>query len=137
MYHGAKNPPRRILQCSNLVNNKMENSVGRLYISKHFDKDSKVEALNMVANLLEEFKLILNETDWMDTESKLVALEKAQYIDTKIGYSENILNDTFLNKHYENVNYSSNDFLLNQIVSAKSESFWSLSSLRKEQNPKE
>ena len=30
----------------------------------------------MANNLLNEFKLILNESDWMDTESKKVALEK-------------------------------------------------------------
>lgn len=115
----------------------MENAVGRLYISKYFDQHSKEEAQHMVDNLLEEFKKILNETEWMDDESKLVAVEKANYIDTKIGYSENLLNDTYLNKHYENINFSTTEFLLNQINSIKFESISSLSSLRKDQDPKE
>lgn len=30
----------------------------------------------MIDNLLDEFTQMLNESDWMDDESKLVALEK-------------------------------------------------------------
>jgi membrane metallo-endopeptidase-like protein 1 len=46
---------------------------------------------------------MLNETDWMDEESKQVAIEKVNYIDTKIGYSDDIYNDTYLNGIYKNV----------------------------------
>lgn len=56
----------------------MENAVGKLYISKHFDKGAKEEALNMVSNLLNEFKQILNESDWMDPVSKKVAIDKVK-----------------------------------------------------------
>jgi len=34
----------------------------------------------MIHNLLDEFKKILNETDWMDDYSKKVALEKVFYL---------------------------------------------------------
>ena len=54
----------------------MEQAVGTLYVSKYFDKNAKQEALSMVQNLLEEFKQILRESDWMDEESKKVAIEK-------------------------------------------------------------
>ena len=57
-----------------------------------------------ISNLLSEFKLILNENEWMEDESKRRAIEKVHSIDTKIGYSDQILNDTYLDILYENVN---------------------------------
>lgn len=57
----------------------------------------------MTNNLLSAFKTMLNETDWMDEESKQVAIEKVNYIDTKIGYSDDIYNNTYLNGIYKNV----------------------------------
>jgi predicted metalloendopeptidase len=104
VYFGTKVQPKRSLVCSNMVQSKMEMAVGQLYIRKYFNNKSKKEALNMVNNLLSEFKLILNENEWMEDESKRRAIEKVHSIDTKIGYSDQILNDTYLDILYENVN---------------------------------
>jgi membrane metallo-endopeptidase-like protein 1 len=76
VYQGTKVQAKRSLVCSNFVNGRMEQAVGTLYVSKYFDKNAKQEALNMVNNLLQEFKQILRESDWMDDESKKVAIEK-------------------------------------------------------------
>lgn len=57
----------------------------------------------MVQNLLLEFKEILRETDWMDEVSKQKAIEKANLIDVKIGYSDKIYNDTYLNEQHAGV----------------------------------
>lgn len=38
----------------------------------------------MSNNIIKEFKSILNETDWMDAQSKKAALEKVKYF-PKIG----------------------------------------------------
>ena len=57
----------------------------------------------MVANILNEFKFILTNVDWMDNESKVKAMEKANNIDVKMAYPEFIYNDTHLNTLY-NVN---------------------------------
>ena len=62
-----------------------------------------VKAVEMIENILNEFKVILSESDWMDEESKLNALAKASNIDTKIGYPELIKNDTYLNELYDDV----------------------------------
>jgi predicted metalloendopeptidase len=58
----------------------------------------------MVSNLLNEFKDIISESDWMDSDSKKKALEKADFIDIKIGYSEKIFNQTYMDEMYTNVN---------------------------------
>jgi membrane metallo-endopeptidase-like protein 1 len=75
-----------------------------------------VKAVEMIENILNEFKVILSESDWMDEESKLNALAKASSIDTKIGYPEWIKNDTYLNELYDDViedlNSSKNIFIV-------------------------
>ena len=78
----------------------------------------------MINSLSEEFKKILNESDWMDADSKRIALEKVaktlkfvflgvfcyfciqikvKYMDSKIAYADQIYNDTYLNGYYEEV----------------------------------
>jgi len=57
----------------------------------------------MIENIRGEFKQILKELDWMDEASKRAAEEKADYIDTKIGYPDYTFNDTYLNDIYKGV----------------------------------
>jgi predicted metalloendopeptidase len=54
----------------------------------------------MIENIRSEFKIMLTEYDWMDTESKKAALEKAESIVLKIGYPDFTYDDYYLNKMY-------------------------------------
>lgn len=81
----------------------MEYAVGRLYVQKYFDSKAKddvntfnkiffinfnqnsnkqinIQTISMINNLQHEFRMILNETDWMDEFSKRIALEKVNYM---------------------------------------------------------
>jgi predicted metalloendopeptidase len=121
---GTNELPSSTLTCSNYVIDFMEYAVGRVYVDKYFNGESKesviiwvlsrnlltiveciffVKAVEMIENILNEFKVILSESDWMDEESKLNALAKVSNIDTKIGYPESIKNDTYLNELYDDV----------------------------------
>jgi predicted metalloendopeptidase len=44
VYDGTHIKQPRSLFCSNFVNSKMEFAVGRLYVSRHFNSSSKLEA---------------------------------------------------------------------------------------------
>jgi predicted metalloendopeptidase len=57
----------------------------------------------MIENIMNEFRNILNSTEWMDSESKKAAIDKLDNIDSKIGYSDDILNNTYLDKYYKGV----------------------------------
>ena len=54
----------------------------------------------MVVNIVKEFRKILDESDWMDVDSKKKAFEKVAFMDAKIGYDGKIYNDTYLNQKY-------------------------------------
>ncbi|EFO14278.2 hypothetical protein LOAG_14244 [Loa loa] len=76
---------------------------GALYVREHFDSTDKQEALKMIANLQEAFKELVDENDWMDEETKKVAVEKAESMRNNIGYPDFISNSTALDKYYEKV----------------------------------
>lgn len=69
----------------------------------------------MIENIRLEFIEMLKEADWMDKKSKEQALDKADFMDSKVGYPDFIYNNTHLNFLYRNVNF----FLKNKIISYK------------------
>lgn len=54
----------------------MDFAVGRLYVSHYFDSNAKKNAIDMVNNIKEEFKIMFNDYDWIDEISRNAALEK-------------------------------------------------------------
>lgn len=57
----------------------------------------------MIENIRKEFKIIVNKNEWMDEKSKKNALDKADYIDVKVGFPDYTYNNTHLDSLYENV----------------------------------
>ena len=57
----------------------------------------------MIHDIREAFNELLEENDWMDTETRKVAEDKANSMTERIGYPEYITNDTRLEGEYTNV----------------------------------
>ena len=54
----------------------------------------------MTNNIIKEFKQILNETDWMDENSKKAAMDKANALNPQIGYPDQYFDDKYLEDLY-------------------------------------
>ncbi len=54
----------------------MELSTGALYVREYFDKTDKKEALIMIDNLRAAFIELVEQLEWMDEKTKIVAIEK-------------------------------------------------------------
>ncbi|XP_026783028.1 neprilysin isoform X1 [Pangasianodon hypophthalmus] len=100
-------------QCAVYVNNNMENAVGRLYVEEAFAGDSKDMMDEMIAGIREVFVSNLQDLAWMDDETKKAAEEKARAIRERIGFSENIKNNTYLDEEYKELSYSSEEYFEN------------------------
>ncbi|CAB1349311.1 unnamed protein product [Coregonus sp. 'balchen'] len=61
----------------------------------------------MISVIREVFISNLDHLRWMDAATKKAAEQKAQAIRERIGYSDNIKNDTYLNNEYKNVSVES------------------------------
>ncbi len=57
----------------------------------------------MIANLKRAFKSLVNETSWMDSATKSIAIEKVDAMIDFVGYPQWIKNITELEDYYQGV----------------------------------
>uniref|UniRef100_A0A4W6BZ76 Neprilysin n=1 Tax=Lates calcarifer TaxID=8187 RepID=A0A4W6BZ76_LATCA len=100
-------------QCALYVNNNMDNAVGRLYVQEAFSEKSKELMEEMIKDIREVFISNLNDLTWMDAETKKAAEEKARAIRERIGYSDNIMDDKYLNNEYKDLSYNAEEYFEN------------------------
>lgn len=58
-------------------------------------------ALEMIHTIREAFNELLEENHWMDDETRMVAKEKANAMNERIGYPDLLTNSEELNSEYE------------------------------------
>lgn len=97
---GKESPEPRWIECVEEVLEFYPEAFGALYVRKHFKKDAKTAALTMVNNIMHEFNTMLENNSWMDKETKKEAIKKANAIKAKIGFADELLNDTKIVEYY-------------------------------------
>jgi len=85
-----------------LVNGIMGDALGKIYINEFFPPEYKNKMEVLVDNLLESYRIGIQELEWMSDETKKRALEKLSKMRVKIGYPE-VWDD------YEGLEISPND----------------------------
>ncbi|CAF0951778.1 unnamed protein product [Didymodactylos carnosus] len=100
--------PRTVL-CGNYVNSNMGFAVSKLYIKEYFDENARNQSFEMINDIRSSFIEMLNQSTWMDAESRNKAIEKAQAIDQKVGYPDYLgsNNNTKLEEDYAEYNFNS------------------------------
>ncbi|XP_016962478.1 neprilysin-2 isoform X2 [Drosophila biarmipes] len=97
---GRQEQEARWKECVDIATGSLGISVGSLYVRKHFDKDSKANALEMVNDIRSVFNDILDEVNWMDAKTKKEAKEKLHSMATHIGYPDEMLDNEKLASYY-------------------------------------
>ncbi|XP_056008962.1 neprilysin-4-like [Ostrea edulis] len=111
--YGSSHIRSRWRKCVALAVDYMGLPIGRLFVQKHFDEEAKSGINDMTGNILNAFKTILSELDWMDKDTRDVAEEKAHYMKRRIGYDDDILYDDLLNKRYKNITIQPENYFEN------------------------
>ncbi|KAJ8410718.1 hypothetical protein AAFF_G00186750 [Aldrovandia affinis] len=111
--YGATSESAVWRQCANYVNSNLDNAVGRLYIQEAFTGESKDMMNEMISEIRDIFVNNLDDLHWMDAETRKAAEEKARAIRERIGYSENIMDDAYLDKEYKDLSYNKEQFFEN------------------------
>jgi putative endopeptidase len=70
------------------LNGNMGELLGQLYVEKHFDAAAKARMQELIANLVEAYRISITELDWMSDETKQEALQKLSKFNSKIGYPD-------------------------------------------------
>ena len=71
-----------------LVEGSLGEAVGKVYVEQHFPAAAKVAMEKLVANLIEAYRVSINEIDWMSATTKAKALDKLGKFRPKIGYPD-------------------------------------------------
>ncbi|CAB3404762.1 unnamed protein product [Caenorhabditis bovis] len=85
---GQQQNPPRWKECANVPSTVLPLAVGAIYVQSHFQESDKHEAMQMIVHLKNSFIDLVRNNDWMDDETKKVAIEKANAMIHHIGYPE-------------------------------------------------
>jgi len=110
----ACNELRKVLygvECSELdegsgvkfVSGQLNEIISKLYVNKHFDKESKNDVEKMSKEIIENFENRLQSNTWMSKSTKEKALRKLENVNVKVGYPEkwDDYNDVVINSYDE------------------------------------
>lgn len=107
---GVQKYQERWKECVGSTSGYLSIATSSLYIRKFFNQKSKDDALELVNMIRDEFKDILKSTEWMDDETRAIALEKAEKMKNFIAYPDELKNDSKLIEHYEDLEIDSEEF---------------------------
>uniref|UniRef100_A0A0P6EFD4 Neutral endopeptidase n=1 Tax=Daphnia magna TaxID=35525 RepID=A0A0P6EFD4_9CRUS len=102
--YGPFSIPSREDWCLERVHVVMGFAIGAKYVEDSFDPQTKVDMKEMILNLKMAFSSLVEDSNWMDKETKINALEKAAAMKEYIGYPDWITNRTTLELAYHGIN---------------------------------
>ena len=85
---GAKEQRDRWKRAVGLVDGVCGEDVGREYVRRHFPESSKQRMEQLVANLIDAYRVSITNSDWLGEDTKAKALEKLSKFTPMIGYTE-------------------------------------------------
>jgi putative endopeptidase len=106
------------------VNGSLGEALGQLYVQKYFPPKAKARMETMIANLIEAYRVSINELDWMTPATKKEALEKLSRFKAKIAYPNRW-------RDYSALTIKSEDLLGNMERAARVEHEYQIGKLKK------
>lgn len=96
---GQKKQRDRWKRGVSLVNGICGEDVGREYVRRHFPESAKRRMEQLVANLIDAYRVSIANSDWLGDDTKAKALEKLTKFTPKIGYTNHWRDYTALDVH--------------------------------------
>ncbi|KAA8824968.1 peptidase M13 [Bifidobacterium reuteri] len=96
---GQKKQRDRWKRGVSLVNGICGEDVGREYVRRHFPESAKRRMEQLVANLIDAYRVSITNSDWLGDDTKAKALEKLTKFTPKIGYTNHWRDYTALDVH--------------------------------------
>lgn len=110
---GGEEPQWRY--CIQDTNSVLGFAIGAIFVREVFDQNSKTQAEEMINNVRNAFKTNFKNLNWMDDETRKVAIDKADAISDMIGYPEFVKDLNQLDERFEKLTIRSNAYFDNNI----------------------
>lgn len=124
-------PPERWKICVSLTNVAFGYAVAHSYISRFFPEGSLCHIKEMVNDFKLTFSNVIQNTEWMDNQTKYEALKKIKFMRNNIGYPDWIMDKRFLSEFYENMGEIGNNSFKNDLIISEYTSTQLFRTLRK------
>lgn len=85
---GKKEMKPRYKRVQIATDNALGEALGKLYVEKYFDSNSKKRVNEMVDNLIAAYRVRINSRDWMSSETKAQAQLKLDKVIKKLGFPD-------------------------------------------------
>jgi putative endopeptidase len=109
---GTKAMKPRNERIFSVVNGYLGEPLGKLFVKKHFDEESKQYTANMIENLRTAYRERINNLTWMSEETKQKANKKLEAFTYKVGYPDEW-------KDYSKLSISDESYIENIIAANK------------------
>ncbi|OXU31078.1 hypothetical protein TSAR_014235 [Trichomalopsis sarcophagae] len=103
-------------QCLNWLSDEKHGlpvGLSTLYVRKYFNNSTKQAIKPVLKTIVDEFKLLVNESSWMDSSSLKTAIKKIELMKQIIGYPNQLLNDSTLDHYTRSLEMNSSTHLQN------------------------
>lgn len=108
--YGQSEEEVRWKECVEYIQNKLPIALSAMYVRRHFKKDSKVLAQEVVNDVKETVMEDIKVLDWMDESTKKTALIKLDVMASLIGYPDELDDDIALTKYYKDLEIVSDNY---------------------------
>ncbi|KAH7712659.1 CBN-NEP-1 protein [Aphelenchoides avenae] len=105
---GAELQPRWKI-CTATVLEGLPQAAGALYVRHHFNETSQARVVGVVKNILETFRAMIVESEWLDPRTKRHALQKVDALEITIGFTRMHFEDSELDKYHDGINITRRD----------------------------
>ncbi|XP_035828940.1 neprilysin-1 [Aplysia californica] len=117
--YGIQQGEPRDQVCARFAKGQIGFAIGKVFVDRYFEPEAKSMALDMIQGLQTAFDELVDELSWMDPETKRLAREKNDVIQSKIGYPEFVRNDTYLEEVYSNFTFTRYQYFENNVMIGK------------------
>ncbi|MBR1380075.1 MAG: M13 family metallopeptidase [Alphaproteobacteria bacterium] len=129
---GQREPKPRWKRSIAMLDDSLGEEIGHMYVKKYFPASAKKRMETLVENLRRAYEIRIRNLDWMDDETRKMALEKLNGFHAKIGYPEKwrdyskLAIDANLSLYENMVNVArfEDDFWLAKIGQSKDPTIW-------------
>ncbi|XP_033211544.1 neprilysin-2-like [Belonocnema kinseyi] len=98
-------------ECLDMVSSELEFIIGALYVRKYFSPESKKKAEELAVDIEQQFKAMLQEIDWMDEDTRKLALDKLASIKNFIGYPKELTDEKKLDEFFQKLEVNPNNYI--------------------------
>ncbi|MHA6278775.1 M13 family metallopeptidase [Salinimicrobium sp. CAU 1759] len=85
---GAQKPLPRNERALATINQTIGEALGKLYVEEHFPAEAKIQAEEMIQNVVKAFENRIDQLAWMSDSTKVKAKEKLNTTVIKVGYPD-------------------------------------------------